>query len=199
MSAADIVERAAALGVSLWIEGERIGIEGPARGVATIKPELAAHKPEVMTYLLERNERASAPAAVSSPAREAANDPQAVSEDCAGALINPDGGGHLPWGPYLAAENVRRLRAELFAMIDELAAREGWTRERYADTMDRAANGPLSDLLPNVEYFNAKVIGCRAEVEARALLAARSWRLESFEDRRGDPEAETRPRKTPQD
>ena len=81
MSAADIVERAAALGVSLSIEGERIGIEGPARAVATIKPELAAHKPEVMAYLLERCEGASAPTAGTPPAGKAASDPQAVPDD----------------------------------------------------------------------------------------------------------------------
>jgi hypothetical protein len=183
MSAADIVERAAALGVSLWIDGERIGIEGPARGVATIKPELVARKPEVMAYLLERH--GSVGAAGNPSAGQAANDPQAEPGDCAGALIDPDGGAYLPWGPYLAADNVRRLRAELFGMIDELAQAEAWTPERYADTMGRAANGPLADLLPNVEYFNAKLIERRAEAEAGALLAARSWCLEGLDDRRG--------------
>lgn len=109
---------------------------------------------------------------------DAANDPQAGPDVCVVALIDPDGGAYLPWGPYLATDNVRRLRAELFAMIDALAEAEAWTPERYADTMDRAANEPLADLLPNVEYFNAKLIEPRAEAGAVALLAARSWRYE---------------------
>ncbi|WP_169740142.1 TubC N-terminal docking domain-related protein [Paraburkholderia acidipaludis] len=187
MSAADIVERAAALGVLLWVEGERISIEGPTRGVASIKPELAARKPEVIAYLLEQEKNADAPCGGNLPAGQAANDPPAAPDDCAGALTDPDGGPYLPWGPYLAEDNVRRLRAELFAMVDELARAEGWTRERHADTMERAVNGPLSDLLPNIEYFNAKVIERRAEAEARELLAARSWRLEGFDKRHWCP------------
>lgn len=184
MSAADIVERAAALGVSLWIERGQIGMEGPARGVATIKPALAAHKPAVVAYLLERAESAGAPAVARQPAGAAANDPRAEPDDCAGALIHPDGGPFLPWGPYLAEDNVRRLRAELAAMIDALALAEGWEYERYDRIVSRARNGPLADLLPNIAYFNAKLIERRAEAEAAALLAARSWRLEGLDDRR---------------
>jgi hypothetical protein len=168
MSAAEIVERAAVLRVRLWIEGGRISMEGPGRAVATIKPEIAANKPAILAYL---QGCANAPAST-----DCAPPAGAVTDDCAGALIDPDGGPYLPWGPYLEAANVRRLRGELFAMIDALARAEGWTPERYADTMGRAANGPLSDLLGNVEYFNTKLIERRAEVEARALLAARSWR-----------------------
>ncbi|MFP6558343.1 DUF3987 domain-containing protein [Paraburkholderia sp. B3] len=109
---------------------------------------------------------------------EAANDPRATSDKCAGAMIDPDGGPYLPWGPYLAEDNVRRLRAELFAMVDELARAEGWTRERHAETLGRAANGPLSDLLPNIAYFHAKVIECRAEAEAQVAMAASGWRYD---------------------
>ncbi|WP_175579044.1 hypothetical protein [Paraburkholderia dokdonensis] len=117
----------------------------------------------------------------------AANEPAYSPDNCAGAQNDPAGGPYLPWGPYLAAENVRSLRAELAAMIDEIARAEAWPPERYADTKARAINGPLSDLLANVEYFKARVIERRAETEAHALLAARSWRLEGFDDRCGKP------------
>ncbi|SDC23343.1 hypothetical protein [Paraburkholderia lycopersici] len=72
------------------------------------------------------------------------NDPPAsdLADDCAGALIDPDGGAYLSRGPYLAADNVRRLRAELFAMVDEQARAEGWTPRRYAETLSRAVDGP---------------------------------------------------------
>ncbi|CAE6700462.1 hypothetical protein R69927_03270 [Paraburkholderia domus] len=178
MSAADIVERAAALGVVLRLEDERIGIEGPARGVATIKPELAARKPEVMAYLLEQRQDVKTPAAGNPPAGEAANDPPAAPDGFAGALVDPDGGAYLPWGPYLSPADVQRMRGVLFDMIDELCRFEGWSDERRHDTMTRALRGPLSDLWPNIEYFGGKVRECRAEAEARALLAARSWRYE---------------------
>ncbi|CAD6551438.1 hypothetical protein ACFQ3P_30225 [Paraburkholderia sabiae] len=187
MSAAELVERAAALGVSLWIEGERIGIEGPAHSVATIRPELAARKPEIMKYLLTGG---TGGAVIDEPpARQAANDPQTQpdDDDCAGALVDPLRGPYLPWGPHLAADNVRRLRAGLFAMIAEIANAEGWPRERFNGIMSRAVRGPLSDLLPNIEYFHSKVIERRAETEARALLAARSWKLEGLDDRHACP------------
>lgn len=179
MSAPAIVERAAALGVSLWVEGERIGIEGPAYGVATVKPELAACKPEVLAYLLELRQGVKSSAAGDPPAGKAANDAQAGRDDCAGALVDAESGApFLPWGPYLSPADVQRLRDELVDMADALAQAEAWTVERRADTMERAANGPLSDLLPNAEHFNARVIEHRAEAEARALLAVPGWRLD---------------------
>lgn len=70
------------------------------------------------------------------------------------------------------------MRGELFDMIDELCHFEGWSDERRHDTMTRALRGPLSHLWPNIEYFGGMVRECRAEAEARALLAARSWRYE---------------------
>jgi hypothetical protein len=65
-----------------------------------------------------------------------------------------------------------------------LARAEGWTPEHYNDTMSRTRNGPMSDLPGKVEYFNATLIECRAEAEARVLLAARKCRLEGCDDRR---------------
>lgn len=109
---------------------------------------------------------------------KAANDVQAKLDGCAGALVDPDAGAYLPWGPYLSPADVQRMRGELFDMIDELCRFEGWSLERRHDTMTRAVCGPLSDLLPNIEYFHAKVSERRAEAEAAALLAARSWRFE---------------------
>lgn len=155
MNAVDIMKRAAALGVSVWIDGERIGIEGPARGVVAIKPELAARKSEVLAYLVELRQSVKPPT---------------------------DGGAYLPWGPYLSPIDVQRMRGELFDKVDALAQAEAWTPERYAETMDRARNGPPADLPGNVEYFTARLIERHAGIEAAALLAARSWRYEG----RGD-------------
>jgi hypothetical protein len=134
MCAAEIVERAAVLRVRLWIEGKRIGMAGPSHNVAALKPEIAAHKPEIMAYL-----------------RAAANE----AADCAGALT-PDGGAYLPWGPYLSPADVRRMRGELFDMIDERCRFEGWSSELRHDTMTRAMRGPLSDLMPNLAYFHGQ-------------------------------------------
>lgn len=150
---------------SLWVESGRIGIEGPARDVATIKPELAARKPEVMAYLLEKRQGVNTPAAGSPAAGETADDLQIGPDLCAGSVIHPDGGAYLPWGPYLAADNVRRLRAELFAMIGELAHVEAWCCELHDEIMSRAANGPLSDLLSIFGVFEDALADIRAALE----------------------------------
>ncbi|MGF6608483.1 hypothetical protein OKW45_003405 [Paraburkholderia sp. WSM4175] len=102
-----------------------------------------------------------------------------IPDYCMGALRDPVGGLFLPWGPYLTADDVRRLRAELFTAIVELADAERWTRERYNDTVARAARGPLADLLPNIEYFSAKVRELRAEATVREVMAARAWKYDS--------------------
>lgn len=77
-----------------------------------IRPELIARKPEIIAHL-----------------RAAAND----AADSSGALLSDDGGLYLPWGPYLSANEVRRLQAELMKLIGEVADVEGWglTRSSY--------------------------------------------------------------------
>jgi len=95
-----------------------------------------------------------------------------------------DGGAFLPWGPYVSASDVRRMRADLAGMIEELAALEGWAREYLDDVIGRAMRGPLSDLLPNVAHFRERVAATRTEHDASETKKARSWRLDEFENRR---------------
>lgn len=63
----------ASLGVGLKIDGERISIDGPARGVACAKPDIAANKSRVLTYLLAREKGACALSTASPPAGETAH------------------------------------------------------------------------------------------------------------------------------
>jgi hypothetical protein len=51
MSAAEIVRKATALGVRLRVDGDLVKMKGPTAAIAAIKPEIAAHKAEVMAYL----------------------------------------------------------------------------------------------------------------------------------------------------
>ena len=103
-------------------------------------------------------------------------------------MIKPDaisdGGAFLPWGPYVSASDVRRMRAELAGMIEDLAALEGWAREHLDDVIGRAMRGPLSDLLPNIAHFRERVPAAWAEHDASETKRARSWRLDGFENRR---------------
>jgi hypothetical protein len=95
-----------------------------------------------------------------------------------------DGGAFLPWGPYISASDVSRLRAELAEMIEDLAALEGWAREHLNDVICRAMRGPLYDLFPNVAHFRERVAAARGEHDATETKKARSWRLDGFENRR---------------
>lgn len=179
MNAAEIVERAAALRVRLWVEAERIVMEGPARGVATIKPEIATNKPKILAYLLGRDNAQAAPAGAD------ADPPDGnISGNSAGALIDPNGGAYLPWGPYLAPADVRRMRGELCATIDELAARESWPRSHKNEILSLATDGSLANLLQDRRYFDARLRGQRVQSAAREQLAARTWQGEGLDGRR---------------
>ena len=160
MNALEIVGMAKASGVRLWLEGDRLKYRGPVSVVNAIRPTLAAHKPEIVEYL-----------------RATANDADAVlvPADCVGALTSSHGGLYLPWGPYLSARDVARLRADLVGMVEALANLEAWTEKHRTDVLARAIRGPLADLLPNIAHFRERLDAARTESTARARRAARAW------------------------
>jgi hypothetical protein len=147
MTAREIVNKAKAMRVRLWVEDGRIRIAGPNAAIAALKPEIVMHKDAVIAHLLS------------------------VDADTAGALLHPDGGAYLPWGPRLSAEDVRQFRAELVGLIEELSDREYWRRERLDSVRDRAMRGPLSDLMPNLHYFRERLVELDAERAAGALAS----------------------------
>ncbi|KAA1015120.1 hypothetical protein FVF58_04150 [Paraburkholderia panacisoli] len=154
MNAGQILSKAQTMGVRLSLNGDVVKMKGPASAIATIKPEIAAHKSAIVAHLQ---------AAAGVPA------------DSIGALIDPNGGVYLPWGPYLSADDVQRMRTELLAMIEQLAALEGWPHKIFDDVMERAVRGPLSDLLPNLSHFHDRITGLKAERDAREVLNRRTW------------------------
>jgi hypothetical protein len=117
------------------------------------------------------------------PVPDAADDAD-YPADCTGALIDPDGGAFLPWGPYLSPDDVRRMRAELIGQIEELSGLECWPDSYRDEVLTAAVRGPLSALMPDLHHFTGRLSAARAESEAREALAARVWRLEGFDDRR---------------
>lgn len=162
MSVAQLLRRAAEMGVTLRLDGDAVKVGGPRAAREEIRPELAAHKPEIMAHL-----------------RAAAND----AADCSGALHSGDGGLYLPWGPYLSPDDVRRTRGELVAMIEDLAVLEHWQQSDLDDVLARAMRGPLADLLPNLAHFNERLTAARTVDVARAALHRRTWHGEGFDDR----------------
>ncbi|MHB9839970.1 TubC N-terminal docking domain-related protein [Paraburkholderia terrae] len=157
-AAAQIVSKAHAMGVRLWLDGDRVNFAGPASAVAAIRSDLAAHKPEIVAHL-----------------RAGVSD-----QDSHGALIDADSGGlYLPWGACLPAEDVHRMRDELASLIVTLAEIEGWRSERLDDVMRRAMRGPLADLLPNLHHFREQLLTERAAT----ALCSRAWRGEGLDAR----------------
>ncbi|MDG0025952.1 hypothetical protein [Trinickia sp. Y13] len=153
MSVAQLLSRAAAMGVTLRLDGDAVKVGGPRAAREEIRPELAAHKPEIVAHL-----------------RAAANDANAIPADCVGALRDPDGGLYLPWGPCLSIDDLRRMRAELVAMTEELCSLECWPKRYREDVLSRAICGPLADLMPNLAYFNERLSEARAEAAARVAM-----------------------------
>ncbi|WP_235012433.1 TubC N-terminal docking domain-related protein [Caballeronia catudaia] len=154
-----MLSKAQALGVRLRVEGDRVKMRGPAAALAAIKPEIAENKEEIM----------------------------AILNAAGGALIDPDGGAYLPWGPYLSSADVVRMRAELAEAIEDLADWEDWIPAYRDEILSRAMRGPLSDLLPNLAYFGERVRELNAEAEARFLMRRRSWRAGDELTNRGYP------------
>jgi hypothetical protein len=166
MSIAQLLSKAEALGVTVRLAGDAVKVGGPKAAREAIKPELAAHKPEIIRHL-----------------RGAANDSQEIPAECVGALLSADGGLYLPWVPRLSTDEVQRMRAELVAMIEEIASLECWPAQTREDVLTRAIRGPVTDLLLNLAYFTERLSEARAEAEARAALDRRTWRMEGFDDR----------------
>jgi hypothetical protein len=166
MSVAQLLDKAAAMGVTLRLEGDAVKVGGPRAAREAMRPELAAHKPEIIAHL-----------------RAAAND--AVPADCVGALRTKSSALYLPWGPYLSPDDVGRLRADLVGMIEALAVLEAWPDDCRDDVLARAIRGPLSDLLPNLHYFSKRTDEARAEHEARKVERSRSWRANDDLQNRG--------------
>jgi hypothetical protein len=156
MSVAQLLDRAAAMGVTLRLEGDAVKVGGPRAAREVIRPELAAHKPEIVAHL-----------------RAASND--AVPADCVGALRSRDGGLYLPWGVPIPADQVREMQAELLGLIETLADYEGWPKDARDEVLTRATRGPLADLMPNLHHFRERVSEARTEYEARRLTHSRAW------------------------
>lgn len=98
----------------------------------------------------------------------------------------------LPWSPYIDPRKVRELRAELIEMIETLATLESWPHECRDDVLTRAIRGPLADLLPNISYFERRVIDAQCRVAAAELRDSRTWHGEGFEKRLTDKPMTTR-------
>lgn len=165
MKVAEILSKAQAMGVRLRLDGDIVKIAGPTKSVASIKPEIAAHKPAIVSYL-----------------RAAANEP-GERNDCP---VSADGGAFMPWCAPVTPAQVAAWQAELLELIEEIADSECWSRAALDEVLIRAIRGPLSDLRPNLGYFRERVVEIDAERRARQLIASRTWRAgKDFDNRRG--------------
>ncbi|MFM0736543.1 hypothetical protein PQQ51_04740 [Paraburkholderia xenovorans] len=161
MSIVHILSKAQSLGVRLWLAGDIVKMRGPADAIAAIKPDIAAHKPEVLTYL-----------------RSASNDLPPVPADCAGALRHPDGGLFLPWGPYVDQAQLKATQRELFDVVDELAKLERWPDEYFDRVVYCIERQPISTLRPDLAHFRERLAAARVDEQSRHTAARRSWKYD---------------------
>ncbi|WP_449412586.1 TubC N-terminal docking domain-related protein [Pandoraea soli] len=159
-SVAQILSKADALGVRLFVRGDAVRMVGPESARAAIRPEVVAHKPEILAYL-----------------QRAAND----VADVAGLPLAD--GPFMPWLPPATPEVVRAWQAELDAAIVELADLEHWPDETREQVLYRVERQPISTLLPDLHWFREQIEAARADQAARAALAARCWFGEGFGNR----------------
>jgi hypothetical protein len=161
VNAIEIVSKAKAMGVRLILNGDGVKLRGPAEAIAAIKPELAAHKPEIIEHL-----------------RAAASDAENVPDDCIGALRDPDGGLYLPWGPYVDPDQVKAMQRELFDVVDELAKLEHWPDSDYDHVVTCIERQPISTLRPDLAYFTERLRVAQAEKATREATSRRAWRFD---------------------
>lgn len=146
MKAAQIVSKAASLGVSLRLDGDMVRIRGPKYARDTILADVAAHKPEIVVYL--RHTGSEAPKLPGYPVAE-------------------NGGPFTPYCLPMTVERVTGLLADLGATIGNLAELEGWTDGQRARILGLISRQPVSTLADDLEYFMNLVHAARAVGRAR--------------------------------
>lgn len=147
MSVASLLSKAQAMGVRLILNGDGVKLRGPADSIAALKPELAAHKSEIVDYL-----------------RRAANDVTDLSR-----YPMADG----PYTPYvvpMSAERVASLLADLRTAIGTVADIERWTDEQRARLLGIVARQPISALADDLAYFRARLVELKAARRAFTVL-----------------------------
>lgn len=150
MSVLNILRRAESLGVRVALNGDAVRLLGRADAVAAIKPEIAAHKPEILGYL-----------------RSAANDVEDLS--CYPWADGP----YMPYVVPMSSSRVAVLLDERRSTINKLADLEGWADDRRAHLLDLVARQPLSTLADDLTYFRC-LLDMAQSVERAAQAVSRA-------------------------
>lgn len=136
MSVARILTKARAAHVTLWVEGERLRFKGPREAVESLKPELAAHKPEIVACLRRSK-------------NEAADLSRYPMAD----------GPYMPYVVPMTRERVSTLLADLRATIGKVADIETWSDHYRAHVLTLVARQPISTLADDLAYFRRRLEG----------------------------------------
>jgi len=150
MNMLNILRKAESLGVRLAPNGNRVRLLGKADAVAAIKPEIAAHKSEILGYLRHTASDAE------KPTRYPVAD-----------------GPYMPWCAPLSPQRVASLLADLRATISKVADFEGWTDEYRARVLGLVARQPLSALADDLTYFRDR-LSIALSLAAAARITART-------------------------
>jgi len=130
MNAAQILRKARALNVELWVEGDMLRYRGKRECIAILKPELVAHKSALIAAL--KGVRADT---LDMPGYPVADGP------------------FLPYAVPLSAERAAALLSALRATIIRIADIERWPPVYLAALLDRVARQPAATLADDLAYF----------------------------------------------
>lgn len=81
--------------------------------------------------------------------------------DCGGALMAD--GPYLPWGPYLTPDRLKAMQQAVIDVVTDLARIEGWKDDHYDIIVVEIKRQPLCTLLPDLDYFRARLAAARSQ------------------------------------
>jgi hypothetical protein len=81
-------------------------------------------------------------------------------DPCAGSLMAD--GPYWPWAPYLTADSLEAMQQAVIKVVTELSRIERWSDEHYDIVVVEVGRQPISTLLPDLDYFRARLDKARA-------------------------------------
>lgn len=136
-----------------------IGRVPPLHSVAKIA-KLVVANPE--TSILDASSNSKNSGNSSSKLSGAKTEHLEVPSDCRGAGVDPESGApYLPWGPYLTTDQLKAMQQAVKEVITELSRIEGWSDVHYETIAVEVGRQPICTLLPDLDYFRARVAAAR--------------------------------------
>ncbi|CAJ0776286.1 hypothetical protein R77555_00173 [Ralstonia mannitolilytica] len=144
MSVASLLSKARAMGVRLILNGDGVKLRGPADSIAALKPELAAHKAEIVEYL--RRTASEAMQMLGYPVQDG------------------------PFTPYcvpMTPERIDGLLTDLRTTIGKVADLERWPDDHRVRLLGLVLRQPISTIADDLAHFRERLSALEAVERVR--------------------------------